>query len=188
MNADFIEIDNIAVNTEILENTFTCDLSKCKGACCTMESEYGAPITENEIEIINKILPVVKEYLPKKHVKEIEKNGFWVEKFGDLMTRSIDNRDCVFVTYEGDIAKCGIEKAFRDGKVDFPKPVSCHLFPIRVSNFGGPVLRYERYADCAPAIEKGKKTKILILDFCRDALERAFSKEWFSKIKEAIRV
>jgi len=187
MNSDFIEIDNIALNTEIVENSFTCDLSKCKGACCTMESEFGAPVTKEEIEEINKILHVVKDYLPKKHFNEIEKKGFWVDKHGELMTRSIDNRDCVFVTYDGDIAKCGIEKAFLEGKVEFQKPVSCHLFPIRVSNFGGPVLRYEKYSDCSPAIEKGKKTKIKILDFCRDGLERAFGKKWFLKIKEAIR-
>ena len=187
MKADFIEIDNITLNSEIAEKTFTCDLAKCKGACCTMESQFGAPVTKEEIEIITGVLPVVKDYLPKEHVKEIEKNGFWIEKYGDLMTRSIKNRDCVFVTYEGDIAKCGIEKAYRDGKIDFIKPVSCHLFPIRVSNFGGPVLRYEKYEDCEPAVEKGEKTKIKIIDFCRDALERAFGKEWFLKIKEAIR-
>ncbi len=187
MNVDFVEIDNIAVGSEIFENTFTCDLGKCKGACCTMESEFGAPITKEEIEIITKIYPIVKDYLPKTSIKEIEKNGFWIEKHGELMTRSIDKRDCVFVTYEGDIAKCGIEKAFREGKVDFPKPVSCHLFPIRVSNFGGPVLRYEKYGDCSPAVEKGKRTKISIFDFCREALERAFGKEWFLKTKEAIR-
>ena len=188
MNADFIEIDNIAVNTEIMDMCFTCDLTTCKGACCTMESEFGAPLSEDEIETINKILPIVKEYLPQRNIKEIEKHGFWINKHDELMTRSINNRDCVFVTYDGDIAKCGIEKAYRDGKVDFIKPLSCHLFPIRISNFGGPVLRYERYSDCEPAVEKGKKTKITIFDFCREALERSFGKDWFSKIKEAIRV
>ena len=188
MDLDFIEIDNVAVNSEIMDNCFTCDLAKCKGACCTMESEFGAPVSEEEIETINKILPEIKEYLPPKSVKEIEKNGFWMNKQDELMIRSIDNRDCVFVVYDGDIAMCGIEKAYRNGKINFIKPVSCHLFPIRVSNFGGPVLRYEKYSDCHPAIEKGNKTKIKIFDFCREALERSFGKEWFSKIKEAIRV
>ena len=187
MDLDFTEIDDIAVNNEIFKNNFTCDLAKCKGACCTMESQFGAPITKEEIEKIEKILPVVKEYLPKAHVKEIEKNGFWVEKYGDLMTRSIKNRDCVFVTYDGDIAKCGIEKAFRDGKIDFIKPLSCHLFPIRVSHFGGAVLRYEKYSDCIPAVELGEKTKIKIIDFCRDALERAFGKEWYNKTRNVHR-
>jgi len=188
MDLDFIEIDNVTVNTEIMDNYFTCDLAKCKGACCTMESEYGAPVTKEEIDIIAKLLPVIKEYLPVRSVKEIEKNDFWINKYDELMIRSIDNRDCVFVVYDGNIALCGIEKAYRDGRIDFIKPVSCHLFPIRVSNFGGPVLRYEKYSDCVTAVEKGNRTKIKIIDFCRDALERSFGKEWFKKIKEVIRV
>lgn len=186
MNSDFLEIDNILVNTEITETNFTCNLSKCKGACCTMESKFGAPITKQEVEIIEKILPVVKEYLPKQHIKEIEKNGFWTEQYGELATRSVNDRACVFVYYDGYIAKCGIEKAFNEGKIDFIKPVSCHLFPIRVSNFGGSVLRYEKYDECKPAVANGAKTKIKIFDFCRSALERAFGKEWFLKTKEYI--
>ena len=188
MNSDFIEIDYIAINNEIIENNFTCDLAKCKGACCTMESEFGAPITYEEIAIIEKHLSTIKKYLPKVHSDTIDKNGFWIEKFGETMTRSINNKECVFVTYEGDIAKCGIEKAYMDNKIDFIKPLSCHLFPIRISNFGGPVLRYEKYNECKPALEKGKKTRIKVIDFCREALERAFGKEWFSKTKDATNV
>ena len=165
MNPEFLEIDNVYVNKEIADTNFTCDLSKCKGACCTMESEFGAPITKEEIEEIDKILPVVIKYLPKEHVAIIEKDGFWHEKHGELMTRSLNNRACVFVIWDGDIAKCGIERAYRDGKVDFIKPVSCHLFPIRVSKFGGDVLRFEKYNECQPALAKGNKTQIKILDF-----------------------
>lgn len=185
MNPEFYEIDNILVNSEVISTNFTCDLGKCKGACCTMESEFGAPITEQEVEKIESILPEVLGYLPEKHSKEIKKKGFWVKKHDQLMTRSINNRECVFVYYDGDIAKCGIEKAYNDGKVDFIKPVSCHLFPIRISEFGGPVLRYEKYSECQPAVENGKKTKIKILEFCRHALERRFGADWFNRIKEA---
>ena len=186
MNPEFYQIDNVFVNAEIVEKKFTCDLAKCKGACCTMESEFGAPITEDEIETINKNLNVILEYLPKEHVKEIEKNGFWIRKFDELMTRSVNNRACVFVTFDSEIAKCGIEKAHRDGKIDFIKPVSCHLFPIRVSNFGGPVLRFEKYFECEPALEKGKSTQVKVIDFCKDALEREYGKEWFIKIKKEV--
>ena len=186
MNPEFLEIDGVFVNKEIVDVNFTCDLAKCKGACCTMESEFGAPITENEIEEINKVLPVIKKYLPNEHLEIIEKNGFWIDKQGELMTRSLNNRACVFVTWEGDIAKRGIERAFRDGKIDFAKPVSCHLFPIRVSSFGGDVLRFEKYSECQPALEKGKGTQIKILDFCGDALRREYGREWFIKIKKSI--
>lgn len=186
MDPEFIEIDDILINTEVFDIKFNCDLNKCKGACCTMESEFGAPITKEEIEEIEKILPVIKEYLPKEHIDEINKNGFWVNKFDQLMTRSLNNRACVFVTYEGEIAKCGIEKAFRNGKVNFVKPISCHLFPIRISKFGGDVVRFEKYHECTPALEKGKKTNINVIDFCRDSLEREYGTEWFSKTKDSV--
>ncbi len=151
-----------------------------------MESEFGAPITENEIETINKNLQVILEYLPEEHVKEIGRNGFWIKKFDELMTRSVNNRACVFVTYEGKIAKCGIEKAYGNGRINFIKPISCHLFPIRVSNLGGPVLRFEKYLECESALEKGKSTGVKVIDFCKDALEREYGKEWFFKIKKEI--
>jgi len=186
MNPEFIEVEEVFVNKEIVDINFTCDLSKCKGACCTMESEFGAPITESEIEEINKALPSVMEYLPKEHIEIIEKSGFWINKNDELMTRSLNNRACVFVTWEGDIAKCGIERAYRDGKIDFIKPVSCHLFPIRISKFGEDVLRFERYSVCHPALEKGNITQIKILDFCRESLEREYGKEWFSKTKRSV--
>ena len=186
MNSEFVQIETVFVDNQIVETNFTCDLSKCKGACCTMESEFGAPITEREIETISKNLPFILEYLPNEHVKEIETNGFWVKKFDELMTRSVNNKACVFVTYDGEIAKCGIEKAHRNGNISFIKPVSCHLFPIRISNFGGPVLRFEKYSECEPALDKGKVAQIKILDFCQDALEREYGKEWFVKIKKEI--
>ena len=186
MNPEFLEIDDIYVNKEIADTNFTCDLSKCKGACCTMESEYGAPVTKEEIEEIDKILPIVMKYLPKEHTAIIEKDGFWLEKQGELMTRSLNNRACVFVIWDGDIAKCGIERAYRDGKTGFIKPISCHLFPIRISKFGGDVLRFEKYNECQPAIEKGNKTQIKILDFCRESLERLYGKKWFNKTKESV--
>jgi hypothetical protein len=186
MTPDYFEIDNVIINPEIVETNFECDLPKCKGACCTMESEYGAPITLDEIEIINKFLPAIIEYLPEDHVDIIDKNGFWINKGGELTTRSLNNRACVFVNWEGDIAKCGIEKAFNAGKIDFIKPISCHLFPIRISSFGGPVLRYEKYSECKYALDKGDKAGIKILDFCSNALERKFGKEWFHKTKEVI--
>ena len=186
MDSEFYEIEKVYVNTEIVNTNFTCNLAKCKGACCTMESDFGAPISKNEIEKINKILPDVLEYLSKEHVEEINKNGFWMSVNDELMTRSMNKRACVFVTWEGEIAKCSIEKAFNDGKIDFIKPVSCHLFPIRVSNFCGPVLRYEQYSVCSSALEKGNRTQIKILDFCRSALEREFGKEWFEETKKVV--
>lgn len=148
-----------------------------------MESDYGAPLAEPEIDILENDLDTILEYLPEVSVKSIAENGFWERKEDIFMTRSINNRDCVFVFYEGDIAKCGIEKAYFDGKVKFRKPLSCHLFPIRVNDFGGAVLKYEKYEDCKPAVKLGKQTKLSVFEFCKDALIRAFGEKWYNKMK-----
>jgi hypothetical protein len=183
---NFIPVEDVLIRTEIAELSFACDLKKCKGACCTVESEYGAPLLEEEIAQIEGILDIVIEYLPKKHRQEIEDNGFYESKNDELLTASIDNKACVFVFFEKGIAKCSIEKAFFDGKINFRKPISCHLFPIRVSKFGGEILRYEKFKECAPALENGAKNNIKLVDFCKDSLERLHGKKWYSKLKETI--
>lgn len=181
-----LTIDEVLVRSEITDTPFYCDLQKCKGACCTLESDYGAPVTEEEISEIQAILPVVKEYLPEKHIAEIDENGFYEFRDNELMLKSVNRKACVFVNYEGDIAKCGIEKAFNDGKTNFRKPLSCHLFPIRISDFGGKVLRYEEFSECKPALEKGKELNITIAEFCKESLTRLFGSKWYLKLKDAL--
>lgn len=184
--SNIIPVEDVLVRPEIGEVNFACDLGKCKGACCTIESEYGAPLLSEEVDEIEKILPVVKNYLPREHVDVIEERGFYESKGGELLTNSLNNRACVFVYYENDIAKCGIEKAFNEGKVDFRKPISCHLFPIRVSNCGGDVLRYEKLSDCKPALKNGADNKIKLVDFSKDSLVRAYGEIWYNKLKEKV--
>lgn len=179
-----IAIDDVLVREEVLYTPFACDVRKCKGACCTLDSEFGAPVTEEEIEQIEKILPVVKEYITDEHRNEIEQNGFFEKKHDELLLRSIKNKACVFVYYEGDIAKCSIEKSYFDGKVKFRKPISCHLFPIRVSKFGGNILRYEKFGECNPALENGKQLNITIAEFCKESLIRQYGEKWYSQLKE----
>ncbi len=183
---NFVSVDEVLVNKEIIDTKFSCELEKCKGACCTLESDFGAPLLQEEIEEIEKILPVVKNYLPQKHQEFIEKVGFYEIKDGELLARSINRKECVFVYYDGDIALCGIEKAYRDRKINFIKPISCHLFPIRISKFGGDVLRYERFSECKPALEKGMYENISIFDFCKDSLRRIYGSKWYSSIKDKI--
>ena len=183
-SSNIIPIEDVMVRPEVVETHFSCDLEKCKGACCTLESEYGAPLREEEIRKIEEILDIVLPYLPEEHQKEIEDNGFYDVKDGELMASSVDNRACVFVYFDGDIAKCGIEKAFFDGKVDFRKPISCHLFPIRISRFGGDVLRYEKFSECKPALKKGAEDDVKIVDFCEDSLVRLYGRKWYETLKE----
>ncbi len=181
-----IPVEDVLIRTEITEMNFACDLEKCKGACCTLESEYGAPLLEEEVEKIDKILDIIYEYIPDNHKEKIKKDRFYEFKDGELMTNSLNKKACVFVYYENDIAKCGIERAFLDGKIDFRKPISCHLFPIRVSKFGGDVLRYEKFSQCSPALEKGDKQNIKLVNFCKDSLKRLYGDKWYSILKEII--
>ena len=189
MKSDFTEIEDIILNNKIFSTHFSCDLEKCKGACCTMQSEFGAPVYGNEIDAIEEIQEKVIKLLPPKSKKIIEENGFWEEKEGKLLLKSVDNRDCVFVYYENDIAKCTFEKLYFKKEINFRKPLSCHLFPIRISEFGGPVLRFEKYRDCEPALEKGKETNTSVAEFCSDALLRAFGQSFVDKLfKEKIEI
>lgn len=182
-----LSINNVLVRSEITETSFACDLSKCKGACCTLESDFGAPVTADEIKQIDKILPQVKQYLPQSHIQEIENNGFFDFKDNEFMLKSMNRKACVFVYFDGDIAKCGMEKAYLEGKTDFRKPISCHLFPIRVSKFGGEILRYEEFSECKPALENGKEKNITIAEFCKDSLTRLYGTKWYSQLKDSLK-
>jgi Protein of unknown function (DUF3109) len=184
--SNIIPVEDVLVRPEIVNTNFECDLAKCKGACCTLESEYGAPLQKDEVNKIEKILDIIKVHLPKNHVDEIEEDGFYEVKDNEILTRSINNKACVFVYYEGDIAKCGIEKAFLNGETNFRKPISCHLFPIRVSKFGGSVLRYEKFSECKPALKKGEENKSVLMDFCKESLVRLYGSKWYSKLKEMV--
>lgn len=182
--SNFISINDVLIRKEVAETPFVCDLDKCKGACCTLESDFGAPLKEDEIQEITKALPFVKEILSENHWEEIEENGFYEKKDGELLTRSINHKACVFVYFEDKIAKCSLEKVFFEQKTSFQKPISCHLFPIRVSEFGGDILRFEKFSECTPAIEKGKEENVTAFEFCQNSLERKYSKQWFKKAKE----
>ena len=175
-------INDVLVRDEIVEIPFSCDLKKCKGACCTLESELGAPVNKSEIEEIDKILPIIKSYLTQTNIEEIGERGFYETKDGEMMITSVNNRDCVFSFWDNGIAKCSIDREYFDGNVKFRKPISCHLFPIRVSDFSGDVLRYEKFSECAPALEKGKEENITIVEFCKDSLIRLYGEEWYNKL------
>ncbi|PJA99887.1 MAG: DUF3109 domain-containing protein [Ignavibacteriales bacterium CG_4_9_14_3_um_filter_30_11] len=179
-----IVINDVLVREEIFTQKFTCDLNKCKGACCTLKSEFGAPLLENEISLIQENVDNIEKYLTGEHIKEIRENGFYEEKQGELMVRSINDKDCVFVYYENDIAKCSIEKAYLENKSSFKKPISCHLFPIRISNFGGDVLRYEKISECNPAEIKGEEANKYVYEFCEESLKRNYGVNWYSSLKE----
>jgi len=183
---NIIRVEDVIIRQEIAETKFACDLKRCKGACCTLDSPYGAPLLQEEKDEIENILDIVKPYIPKKHLEIIEEEGFYETIDEELVTKSVKNKACVFVYFDNGIAKCSIERAFFDGKTKFRKPISCHLFPIRVSKFGGDVLRYEKFNECFPALEKGAKENIDLINFCKDSLIRLYGEKWYSTLKENI--
>lgn len=182
----FITVQDKVVRSEIADTPFICDLDKCKGACCTFESKYGAPLREDEIGKIDKALDKVKLYLSEKHIDSIEHNGYYDKADNELLISSMNKKDCVFVYYENNVARCAIEKAFEDGKTDFKKPISCHLFPIRISDLGGDILRFEKFEECEPAIKRGEAENVTVAEFCEESLKRIYGKKWYTDFKKAI--
>lgn len=179
---ELLVVDNVAVEGSLLTRKFACDLLKCKGACCSLPGGRGAPLLDSELGQIRETLQAVLPILSEDKKTAIKRLGFYEGTPGDYATTCIDNEDCVFVYRENGIAKCAIERAFNDGKVTFRKPISCHLYPIRVNRFGGDALRYHEIAECKPAIEKGKKEDINVVDFVKPALVRNYGEEWFDKL------
>lgn len=182
-----IVIDNVLIDNDIAKAEFACDLKECKGACCTFPGDSGAPLKKAEIPEIEKSLNAAKEYLSDRSLKVLEEKGFVEGPDDDITTVCIDKKDCVFVFYENDIAKCAIEKAFFDGKTDFRKPISCHLFPIRVGEFGGDRLYYEKFSECKPGRERGRKTKAPLIENVKEGLIRAYGTEWYEKLENEIK-
>lgn len=182
-------LDNLLLDDHIITQPFLCDLGKCKGACCTVKGGQGAPVLDTEVEALTNAIEITWKYLPERSRKEIEQHGAIDGSDGDLYTRCVDDGDCVFVYYEkgSHIAKCAIEQAYFDGMTSFRKPISCHLFPIRVTDFNGPYLYYEEFPECKPALQNGKRHDVRIFEAVKEALIRAFGDEWYSKLSELAR-
>jgi hypothetical protein len=168
----------------IADVRFACDLAKCKGACCTMPGPRGAPLREEELEEIEKAYPAVRKYLSFRHKDAIEERGLVQGRKGDYTTQVIDNRACVFAYFENDVAKCSFEKAYHNGDITWRKPISCHLFPIRITAGAPAQLRYEQIAECHPALERGSQEKIWLSDFLKDSLCRTYGEEWFEEFRK----
>ncbi len=180
-----VEIGRTIISRDIFEQHFLCDLLKCKGACC-VEGDSGAPLTKEEAEIIKREYPNFQKYLSGKHWHEIEKQGFTViDKDGDLVTPLINDRQCVYsFTDETGIVKCAIEKAFIDGQTSFRKPVSCHLFPIRITSYQRfDAVNYQELAICIPGREYGKSAKLPLYKFLKEPLIRKYGEEWYSEVE-----
>jgi hypothetical protein len=181
-----LEIGRAIVSLDILEKHFLCDLMKCKGACC-VEGDSGAPVTPEEVKAIQESYPEIVPYISETHQNEISKQGFAViDLDGDLVTPLVNNRQCVYTYEEKSILKCGIEKAFIDGKINFRKPVSCHLFPIRITEYKRfDAVNYQKIDICKPGRECGKSEKLPLYVFLKEPLVRKYGEEWYEQLEYA---
>ena len=178
-----IQVEDKIISLDVFEKHFVCDLNACKGACC-VEGDSGAPLLKEEEKILDEIYEKVKPYMRKEGITEIENQGVAVyDSDGDLTTPLVNNCECAFVTFENGITKCSIEKAYLDDKIEFKKPISCHLFPIRIKQYRDfDAVNYEEIKICKPACECGSKLEIPVYAFLKEPLIRKYRETWNQKL------
>lgn len=180
-------IGEIIIEEPVTKARFACDLLQCKGACCTLPGGRGAPLDDAEVDELRNAVPFALKYLDDDHRQSIERLGMFEGVPGSYATTCIDDKDCVFVFYESGIARCSLEKAFLNGETHWKKPLSCHLFPIRVSSGKTPRIRYEKISECEPARIKGENENIPLYEYLQEPLTRKFGKEWYDEFHNACR-
>jgi hypothetical protein len=180
-----VEIGRAIVSDDIFEKHFLCDLFKCKGACC-IEGDSGAPLTSEEADIIKQDFSTFEIYLPEKHISEIKKQGYSIiDNDGDLVTPLVNNRQCAYSFYdEKGILKCSIEKAFFEGNTNLRKPVSCHLFPIRITQYKRfDAVNYQQLDICKPGRACGSSEKLPLYKFLKEPLIRKYGDDWYTELE-----
>ncbi|WP_436416625.1 DUF3109 family protein, partial [Petrimonas sp.] len=185
-----IQIRDTILSDDIFDEHFICDLHKCKGACC-VEGDSGAPLEQEEFEQIKSILPEIWDDLSPQAQQLIEAQGIaYTDYDGELVTSIINGRECVFTYFDEDgTCKCSIEKAYREGRISVQKPISCHLYPIRLQKLSEfTAVNYNRWSICKPAVKLGKREGVKIYEFLREPLIRKFGEEWYNEVCEAARL
>ena len=180
-----IKIENKIISRNLFEKEFVCNLISCKGLCC-VEGDSGAPITKHEESILNSNLVKIIPYMSKKGVAVIKKQGVSIiDSDGDLTTPLVNDRECAFSYLENGITKCSIEKANLEESIDFKKPISCHLFPVRITHYDEfEAINYEKLKICQSACDFGEKQKIPLYVFLKEALIRKYGTKFYEKILE----
>lgn len=183
-----IAIDKTLVSEDLLERKFVCDLTACKGACC-VAGDSGAPLDKEELPLLESVLEKVKPYMVKKGIKAIEKHGpYVVDGDGDYTTTLVsEGAECAFVYFdENKVAGCAIEKAYNEGKISWQKPISCHLYPVRITAYKSyDAVNYHTWDVCKAACECGKKLDVPVYKFLKGPLIRKYGKEWFQQLEQS---
>lgn len=183
-----VQIDDKLISEDIFSEEFVCNLSRCKGACC-VEGDVGAPLDREETKILEDIFDKIKPYLRSEGVRALEEQGTWTvdPSDGDFVTPMVNGEECAYVIFdEKGVTKCGIEKAYENGAVDWQKPISCHLYPIRVSEYSSfTALNYHEWPICSDACELGKELKVPVYKFLKGPIERKYGEEFYQTLSEA---
>ena len=181
-------IDNTLITDEVLEKHFVCDLNACKGACC-VKGDYGAPLEDDELEQLDKVYSKVKPYMTPAGIEAVEKQGkYLLYEKKEWVTPLIKGKECAYTFFdEAGVAKCAIEKAYYEGKVKWKKPISCHLYPIRITKQknGLEALNYDKWSICKAACKLGDSLKVTVYKFLKDSLTRKYGKEWYKQLEVA---
>jgi hypothetical protein len=179
-----IRIEDTLVSLDLVESFFHCDLSQCKGACC-IEGDAGAPLEKEEYDLLRELLPLVWDDLSPAAQAVINSQGIgYIDREGEIVTSIVDGKDCVFTCYDSaGLCRCAIEKAYRAGLTGFIKPVSCHLYPVRVKQYRDyKAVNYNRWSICQAAEIAGRRKKTPLYRFLREPLIRKFGEEWYRAI------
>jgi hypothetical protein len=178
-----LRIGNTIFSLDILEKRFRCNLPKCLGNCCRY-GDSGAPLSNNEVQILDEIWPDVKEYLTPQGKRVIEEQGTSIKDFeNERVTPLINNEECAYSIVEDNKILCGIEKAWTDGKIDFQKPLSCHLFPVRIKQFSDfTAVNYQELPICSSARETGNEEGAYLFQFLKEPLIRAFGEDMYKEL------
>ena len=179
-----LQIQNALVSLDVIEKFFVCNLDKCLGECC-IEGDAGAPITEQEYAQLKEILPAVyADLLPAVRQRIDEAGVAYVDEEGDLVTQIVEGRNCVFTCYgEGGMCMCAIEKAYREGRIDFYKPISCHMYPLRLTDYPSfTAVNYHSWKICKAAEVLGRAKGVRVYQFLKEPLIRRFGKEWYDEL------
>ncbi|WP_299258387.1 DUF3109 family protein [uncultured Aquimarina sp.] len=180
------QLGKTIVSEDIIEKDFVCNLSACKGACC-IDGEAGAPLEESEAQKLKEIYPIIKPYLRKEGIEAIEKQGTYIKTpHEELETPLIDGADCAYVIFDKKgTALCAIEEAYNQGEVDWKKPISCHLYPVRVQDYTEfSAVNYHKWEICDDACTLGKELQVPVYKFVKQALIRKFGEDWYMELEK----
>ncbi|APY08215.1 hypothetical protein BWZ20_07825 [Winogradskyella sp. J14-2] len=179
------QLGKTIVSEDIIKRDFVCNLSACKGACC-VDGDAGAPLDEEETKILDEIYPKVKPFLRKESVEVLDAQGAWVKtSYGELETPLINGAECAYVIFDDkNTALCGIEEAYNQGEISWKKPVSCHLYPIRINDYSEfSAVNYEKWDICDDACTLGKALQVPVYKFVKEALIRKFGEDWYAELE-----